>query len=110
MKNFLSKDDDIAVDLGGAVAGGTPVLVGTLPLVPIADATVAEPVVACKTKGVFDMSVTAEDGVGAQAIAIGDRIYLDGGVLNVDSTNGVAWGYALDALASGTQNIRVMIG
>lgn len=57
------------------------------------------------------VSVTAVDHTGNVAIAVGDRLYLDTGVINRDSTDGVPFGYALDAVEAGaTANIRVGFG
>lgn len=60
---------------------------------------------------VYDLSVTGANDVGNTAIAAGDVIQFDGGTLNVDATNGSAYGTALEAVASGaTTTIRVAVG
>lgn len=75
--------------------------------------------------GVFFLSVTALDGLSPAtgvAIAPGDRIFADGGTydattgctygftLNADFTEGIYFGNALDAVASGqTATIRVRL-
>jgi hypothetical protein len=57
------------------------------------------------------VSVTAADHSGASTVAVGDKLYLDSGVINKDSTDGVPLGYALEALAAGdTGNILVGFG
>jgi hypothetical protein len=61
---------------------------------------------------VWSMAVKGEDSAGANiAVAIGDRIYMDtDGELNRDNTNGVLFGYALEAVTSGaTATIMVMV-
>lgn len=110
MTNYKSIDDHIPLDLGATVSAGTASQVGIINCVPITDA-VSGTAVACKIKGVFSMSVTGADNAGNAAISIGDKLYLDSGVLNVDNVAGVAWGYALGAVASGdTSTIDVLIG
>lgn len=74
--------------------------------------------------GVWNLSVVAKSSIGGSsvAIAIGDKIYADGGTydvttgclygftLNVNSTGGAYFGNALDAIASGqTAIIRVRL-
>ena len=74
--------------------------------------------------GVWNLSVVAKDAIGGsgKAIAIGDRIYADGGTydattgclygftLNGNATTGAYFGNALDAIASGqTAIIRVRL-
>lgn len=59
--------------------------------------------------GSWNLPTLAEDDMGAQAIAVGDIIYDDSGVLNVDAANGVAFGIALEANASGTNTIEVLV-
>lgn len=57
------------------------------------------------------VSATAVDHIGNSAIAVGDKLYLDTGVINKDSTDGVPFGYALEALAAGeTGDILVGFG
>lgn len=93
---------------------GTAVVLGQIPGVAITgegEGGNASGEVSIDTEGVYSMSVTGVDGSGNAAIAIGDIIYLDGGVLNADDTNGVRWGYALGAVASGaTTTINVKVG
>lgn len=56
-------------------------------------------------------SVTGADNVGNTAIALGDRLYLDTGVINADAVNGVPFGYALGTVGSGlTATINVLVG
>jgi len=47
------------------------------------------------------ISVTAEDGSGDSAVAVGDVICLDGTVVNKDTTNGTEFGVALETVTSG---------
>lgn len=52
--------------------------------------------------------VTAEGHAGGSAVAIGDLLYLDGTTVNKDSTDGAAFGIALEAIDSTeTANIWV---
>jgi len=58
--------------------------------------------------GVANLPVLGADGAGSAAIAVGDRVFIDGLILNADDTNGIAFGTALDAVGSGlTVNIAV---
>jgi hypothetical protein len=74
--------------------------------------------------GVWNLSVVAKSSIGGSsvAVAIGDKIYADGGTydvttgclygftLNVNATGGAYFGNALDAIASGqTAIIRVRL-
>lgn len=93
---------------------GDPVLVGQLPGVALtkADNTIASGTGKCtvQTDGVFRIAVKGETTVNA-AVAAGDILYYDGGVINRDNTNGVRFGYALDPVSSGaTTTIRVKVG
>ena len=109
MTNYDAIDTNIKLTVGSGVVGGQLVKVGDITAVAITDAD-ANDQAACHTKGVFTLAVLAEDDSGAQAIAEGDKLYLDGTIINVDSTNGSACGYALEAVASGTATIRVLLG
>jgi len=55
--------------------------------------------------------VVAVNHSGNSAVAVGDLLYVDTGVINKDSTDGVEFGYALDAIDAGdTADIRVGFG
>lgn len=57
------------------------------------------------------VEAVAVDHSGNSAIAVGDLLYVDTGVVNKDATDGVEFGYALDALGAGlTGDIRVGFG
>jgi predicted RecA/RadA family phage recombinase len=109
----------VAPTLGpnATVASGDPVAVGQLPGVALTDAddTIANGGEASvQFDGVFELEVvgTSDDGTTGAAISAGDLVYLDtDGSLNVDATNGVRFGYALEDVASGaTSTIRVKVG
>lgn len=54
------------------------------------------------------LPVTAVDNSGNSAVAIGDLLYLDSTTVNKDSTAGVCFGLALEAITAGaTANIWV---
>lgn len=100
---------------GTTITSGDPCCVGKLPAVALTDAddTVGNGGrCTLKFNGVIEHIVEGKDGAGNAAIAAGDIVYLDAGKLNVDATNGVRYGYALEAVASGstTTSIRVKIG
>jgi hypothetical protein len=64
--------------------------------------------------GVFNLAVTGKNAADADtAVSIGAALYWDDtpGQLNLDSTNGIRFGYALAAVASGaTTTIAVKVG
>lgn len=98
---------------GTTIQSGQACLLGSLPAVALTKAT--DTVgnggqCTLKFNGVYDFPVKGETTTNA-AIAAGDILYLDGNVLNKDNTNGVRYGYALAAVASGaTTTIPVKIG
>lgn len=99
------------------VQSGDPVAVGQLPGVALTDAddTVAnDGECTVQFNGVFDLEVvgTSDDGTTDAAVGVGDIVYIDtDGTLNVDATNGIRFGYALEAVASGaTTTIKVKVG
>lgn len=119
--NVIYEDGDQLVcapteNVGAAtVASGDPVVVGQRPGVALTDAddTIANGgECTVKFKGVIEHIVEGKDGAGNAAVAEGDIVYLDAGKLNVDGTNGIRYGYALGAVASGgtTTAIQVAIG
>lgn len=94
---------------GGLVLSGDPVVVGELPGVALTDEN-ADGNATIQTDGVFRLPVKGETTTDA-AVAVGDIVYYDAGVINKDSSNGVRFGYALDAVSSGaTSTIRVKVG
>lgn len=98
----------------GAATSGAPGVVGNIPVVALNtlgeggnDSGAAD----LQTAGRFDLEVVGEDGSGNAAIAAGDIIYWDATELNADDANGVRFGYALAAVASGaTTTITVKVG
>ncbi len=98
---------------GGRAESGEPVLVGSLPGVALKDATDTVSnggECTIKFNGVASLPVKGETTTNA-AVAAGDILYYDGGVINKDATNGVRFGYALAAVSSGaTTTIPVKIG
>lgn len=98
---------------GGRAGSGDPVMVGSLPAVALTDATDTvsnSGECTCKFNGAAELPVKGETTTNA-AVAAGDILYYDGGVINKDATNGVRFGYALAAVSSGaTTTILVKIG
>jgi hypothetical protein len=64
--------------------------------------------------GVFNLTVTGKNAADADtAVSVGAALYWDDtpGQLNLDSTNGIRFGYALDAVVGGAATIiRVRVG
>lgn len=95
-------------------ASGDPVLIGQIPGVALADEQ-TDGYTSVQMDGVFDLSVQGHDDAAANvAVAVGDILYYDAAAtvkLNKDATNGVRFGYALEAVASGaTDTIQVKVG
>lgn len=89
---------------------GQHALFGAIPGV-CTTSTDADGNVVLDTSGVYALSVTGANAGGNAAITAGAIIYDDGGTLNIDSTNGVRFGYALAAVGSGaTATINVKVG
>lgn len=106
--NFVQYGEHIVVAIASKTAGD-PAVKGKIPGVCLTDTDAAGNVVLA-TRGVFTLPVKGETTVNA-AIAIGDIVYWDSTLLNADNTNGVRFGYALDAVASGaTTTIKVLVG
>lgn len=109
-KNKLFKGDTITAAVAGKLSGD-PVVVGQIPGVALTD-TDADGKVVVDTRGVFDLSVKAVDGVGNSAVAVGDAIYYvetDTPKLSKKNT-GVLFGWALKAIAAGaTDTIQVLL-
>lgn len=99
----------------GTVSGDPVLIFNAIPAVALTDEfeggnadNVAS--VALNPKWVFDLAVTGADATVNAAIAVGDRVYKDGTAVNKDVTNGVFYGWALEAVASGaTTTIRVLL-
>ena len=98
-------------------ASGDPVLVGQIPgvaLVDEGDGGNATGETTITTVGIWDLAVEGANGAGNVAVAVGDILYYDSAAtikINKDSTNGVRFGYALEAVSSGANaTIRVKLG
>jgi predicted RecA/RadA family phage recombinase len=96
---------------------GDPVLVGQLPGVALVnEAAGGNPAnhTSIQTDGVWNFNSEAVNNAGNSAIAVGDIAYYDAAAvikINKDNTNGVRFGYFLDALDAGaTGVIRVKVG
>lgn len=117
MANNLKQYDGRCIT-GAATAPATPtsgdaVVLGQLPGVALTgegEGGNATGEITIDTGGVYNLPVIGETTVNA-AIAIGDILYYDATKVNADATNGVRFGYALGAVASGaTTTIPVKIG
>lgn len=111
--NRIHKSGDILEYSISSITAGDFLLIGEeLPGVALTDSdTDNSNAVTVQHNGVFDLEVVGEDGAGNAAIAIGDGIYYDGGVLNSDDANGTFFGYALETVTSGaTATIKVKVG
>ena len=121
-KNLIQPADDhvlsnIDPTYPASPASGDPGLYGQIPGVCLNDAGDGgndSGKVDFQTAGIFDLAVEAVDNSGNQAITAGDIIYYDQAAtikLNVDSTNGVRYGYALEDISEGANDtINVKVG
>jgi len=124
MQNYLQPGDNLSlvessmvhVDSSGVADGlvnsGDAVVVGTIVGVAEFDAAATTDLVTIKTVGVFNLNAQGTDNSGNVAVAIGDKLYIDGatGVISKNSTK-TPFGKALGAVASGntTTNIDVKL-
>lgn len=100
-----------------APTSGDPGLLGQIPGVCLNDAGDGgndAGKVDFQLAGVFDLAVEAVNNAGNVAVAIGDILYYDQAAtikINKDATNGVRFGYALEAITSGSNDtINVKVG
>ena len=112
--NRIQEDSDVLTIAKASVSSGDPVLEGEALIgVSLID-TDADGNISVQTRGVFDLNCEAVDNVPAlDAIVIGDVLYYDSAPavkINKDTVNGVRFGIALEALATGTGIIKVMVG
>jgi len=94
-------------------ASGDPVICGQIPGVALA-AEDAAGLTTIALNGVFTLSVKGETTTDA-AVAVGDILYYDTAAtphkINKDSSNGVRFGYAREAVGSGvTAPVEVEVG
>lgn len=98
---------------GDPVAFGGTGASGGFGAVAITDEN-ASGIATIQTDGVYKLAVTGKNTADADtAVAVGAVVYWDdsAGQLNLDGTNGIRFGYALDAVASGaTTVVRVKLG
>ena len=109
--NMIYKDgDQLPYNVGAGVLSGAPVVIGAIPGVTLDNAD-ALGVATVRTKGVFNLSVTAVDAQGNAAVTIGAILYMSAlGVISLTNT-GIRYGYAYGAIDAGdTANIPVKIG
>jgi len=113
MKVFDSFGDNLTIPVASLVAPNSPpksgdvCVCGRIAGIANADGAVGGSVVV-STRGVYNVPVTSVDG----AIAVGDTLYVNKttAVVSDDLDGGVvAFGIALDAVASGTHTIRVKL-
>jgi len=107
-KNYVQEGRVLNVAEAGA-SSGDHIVLGSLNGVALTD-TDADGDIRMAIGGVFDLSVFGDDDGGNVAVNVGDKVYDDGGTLNVDATNGTLFGIALEAVGSGnTTTIQVLI-
>lgn len=107
--HMWTKSLSVACSAPATPNSGDPVLYGQIPGVALIDEDAAG-LTTIAIDGVFDLPVKGETTTNA-AVSVGDILYYDAGVINRDSSNGVRFGYALDAVNSGsTTTIRVLVG
>ena len=106
--NYVQSGDHIVAAIASK-SSGDPAVLGQIPGVCLTDTDSSGNVVLA-TRGVFDLPVKGETTTNT-AISVGDIVYWDSTLLNKDSTNGIRFGYALEAVSSGeTTTIKVNVG
>ena len=107
--NYVQSGDHIFAAIASK-SSGDPAVLGQIPGVCLTDTDSSGNVVLA-TRGVFDLPVKGQGPVNPQAISVGDIVYWDATELNKDSTSGIRFGYALEAVSSGaTTTIKVNVG
>jgi len=97
-----------APSTGGVV--GDPGLVGDRPCVLLTDQDAAG-YATVRFQGAYRFLVEGADGSGDSAIAINGAVYYDTAAtikINEDSTNGVRFGTAVEAVASGAETVIIV--
>jgi predicted RecA/RadA family phage recombinase len=82
----------------GFVDAGEPVNVGDIVGVAFNSAAVATDLIAVDTEGIWYLSVVASDDNGVSAVAVGDQLYINTGVVS-KRASGIPYGKALSALS-----------
>lgn len=112
--NTLTVPDTTLTGANDPFESGDPVLfgVGAVPAVCLNDEADSQVVVEFGTALVcYRLPVVGVDGAGNSAVAAGDLVYYDTGVINADDANGAVYGTALEPVASGaTTTIVVAVG
>lgn len=114
MAQNLIRDEGKFITLAiASITAGMPVIKGQITGVALTD-TDADGNVVVQRRGVFDLVVEAKVAAANSAVAVGDILYYDAAEtikINKDNTNGVRFGYALEAVTSGgNDTIRVLLG
>lgn len=113
-KNMVHEEGTQIVVVQASRVSGDPMVVGQIPGVALTSSESGTNNVTMKTDGVFLLSVKGENNAGNSAVAIGDILYYEAGQtppVNKDNVAGVRFGYAMDAITSGsTATIRVKVG
>ncbi|MBI9092911.1 MAG: DUF2190 family protein [Desulfobacterium sp.] len=110
MKNYVGKGERITVTgPSGGLLSGAPYVVGSIPCVCSVD--IAEGAAgAAATKGIFTLPVRGYAASANAAATKGAQLYYDVGEINLDSTNGTPFGFALEPVTSGeTTTIEVLV-
>jgi len=104
---FPQSKKTLTLPVTTGLLSGAPEVVGKIPCVLLTDAD-DDDNATVQLDAVFELSVHAEGG----AIAVGDKLYYDSADhnLNDDSAHNPFFGYALEAVASGTATKRVQVG
>jgi predicted RecA/RadA family phage recombinase len=89
----------------GFVDKGDIVLSGTMTGVALTSAEVATDIIGVDQAGVYAISVAGVDNVGNSPVGIGDSVYFDLGVANVDAVNGTHLGWAQEIVVSGATTL-----
>ena len=112
VNEVFKEADQLQLTVGASIDARTPMVVGDIPVYTLtATESTGTTKATCLMKGVVMVPVHGYAASANAGVSEGDAVYYDTSELNVDAVNGVRWGYALDAVTSGsTTTIRVKIG
>jgi predicted RecA/RadA family phage recombinase len=107
--NYVQPGNSIKLPVTSGAKSGAWEMIGDLAVVLNGDADNNDNA-QCNLIGVYSLEVIGADNAGDADIFAGDKVYVDGAVLNADDTDGLHFGHALDTVNAGeTKEIRVRL-
>jgi predicted RecA/RadA family phage recombinase len=100
----FSQGTNVSLPVPEGVVSGQFVLVGAIFGVAL-ESRASDGTCEIATRGVYELKVKAVNAAGNSKIEFGEKIYVKGGILTKNSTEGVFAGYALEEIASGAEAV-----